>query len=396
MLASSPGQSYWLALFVDDMIAGTGLGRTTFSMLYALATVFSAGAVLVVGGLVERRGTAVAWTAVVAGLAAGSLLMSAADGALLALAALALLRACGQGSFPLLGTLLIARSFDAWRGRVLSGAYLGSTLAAALLPPVAAVLVSAHGWRGALQLTALAVICLFGPLALAVRRVDPPPRRRPGGTPLAGRWAAARSRAARFPWRDGGALLLVSLCAVPLVSTAAVFHATSLLAASGLGLGAAAAVLSMKVAVGALGALVGGALVDKAGVRASLVAMNVLLGVGIMFVLLDSPLGGYGGFALIGVANGLNGTASGAAWASAFGLARLPELQSVGDSARIAAAAIGPLPLAFGLSLTGSYTVGLVALAGFSFACAAAGARLTSRTSSPRSDPPGARSAGTV
>lgn len=33
MVASSPGQTYWLSLFVDDMIAGTGLGRTGFSVV---------------------------------------------------------------------------------------------------------------------------------------------------------------------------------------------------------------------------------------------------------------------------------------------------------------------------------------------------------------------------
>jgi len=58
MLASSPGQSYWLSLFVDDMLTGTGLARTAFSAVYAGATVFSAATVLVVGAAFDRYGPA--------------------------------------------------------------------------------------------------------------------------------------------------------------------------------------------------------------------------------------------------------------------------------------------------------------------------------------------------
>lgn len=56
MLASSAGQSFWLALFVDDMIVGTGLSRTGFSVVYAVATIASAVMVVVIGTLFERRG----------------------------------------------------------------------------------------------------------------------------------------------------------------------------------------------------------------------------------------------------------------------------------------------------------------------------------------------------
>jgi MFS family permease len=224
MLASSPGQSYWLALFVDDMITGTGLSRTGFSVVYALATVCSAFMVLLVGGLFDRRGPAATWATVACGLAAGGLLMSVATGPAIAIIGLAMLRAFGQGSFPLVSTLLVAGTFDAWRGRALSVAHLGSTLAAAALPAVAAALIASFGWRTGLQLTAAAVVGVIAPLALLVRLVLGPRapvervRRRPHPARLV---RSARARARRFPWRDGGAVLLVTLSAAPRVSTAA-------------------------------------------------------------------------------------------------------------------------------------------------------------------------------
>jgi len=383
MLASSPGQSYWLAMFVDDMIAGTGLTRTAFSMVYALATVCSAFMVLVVGELFDRRGPAATWATVACGLAAGGLLMSVAAGPAVAVLGLALLRAFGQGSFPLVGTLLVAGTFDAWRGRALSIAHLGSTLAAAVLPAVAAALIATFGWRAGLQITAAAVLVVIAPLALLVHGVlgrrerVVRSRARPHPRLLL---RAARARARRFPWRDGGAVLLVALSAAPLVSTAAVFHATSLLGASGLSLGEAAAALSVLALSGALGAVTGGAVVDRLGVRVSLVLMNVLLAAGVVLLMIPSAAGAFAGFTVLGVASGVNGTGSGAAWARTFGVSRLGELQGVGESARIGAAALGPLPLAIALSLTSGYAAGLAVMAALSIGCAALGLRLRAHT----------------
>jgi hypothetical protein len=63
-------------------------------------------------------------------------------------------------------------------------------------------------------------------------------------------------------------------------------------------------------------------------------------------------------------------------WARTFGVGRLGELQGVGESARIGAAALGPLPLALALSVTGTYGAGLALLAVLALGCAAAGLRL--------------------
>jgi MFS family permease len=383
MLASSPGQSYWLAMFVDEMIAGTGLSRSAFSVVYAIATACSAAMVLAVGQLFDRRGPATTWAIVACGLAGGGLLMSVAAGPGVAVIALAMLRAFGQGSFPLVGTLLVAETFDAWRGRALAVAQLGSTLAAAALPAVGAALIATFGWRTGLQLTAAAVLVIVGPLALVVRGVVGPrrraerARRRPDPRRVV---RGARARARRFPWREGGAVLLVSLSAAPLVSTGAVFHATSLLATGGMSRGEAAAALSLLAVTGAAGAIVGGTVVDRVGVRASLLLMNLLLAAGVLVLLVPTVAGGFAGFAVLGLAGGVNGTGSGAAWARTFGVARLGELQGVGESARIGAAALGPLPLALALAATGSYAIGLLGLAALALGCALAGLRLpTSR-----------------
>jgi len=382
MLASSPGQSYWLSLFVDDMIGGTGLSRTGFSAVYAGATVFSAAMVLMVGAAFDRRGPALTWAAVAASLAVGSLLMSVAEGALIAFVALGMLRAFGQGSFPLLGTLLVARTFGSWRGRALAVSHLGSTLAAAALPPVAAGLLAAFGWRASLQLTAIVVLATVLPVAFVVRWATvgamdatppmPAAMTAAGATGTApGRWARATERARRFPWRGGGGSMLLILCASPLISTAAIFHATSLLSGSGIGRAGAAAALSLTAVGAAVGAIAGGALVDRTGVRTSLIAMSALLALAMGLLMVPQPVAALAAFAVLGVATGVNATGSGTAWARTFGVERLGELQGVGDAARIAAAALGPLPLAIAMEASGGYALGVAGLGFFALACTA-------------------------
>jgi len=94
-VASSPGQSFLISVFVDDFLVGTGLSRTTFSALYAGGTVVSAVSMLVLGRVVDRRGLRVAWCLVAVALAAACGLASIAAGAVLAFVALALLRTAG-------------------------------------------------------------------------------------------------------------------------------------------------------------------------------------------------------------------------------------------------------------------------------------------------------------
>jgi MFS family permease len=369
MLASSPGQSYWLALFIDGMLEGTGLSRASFAALYAAATVCSALVALNIGSLFDRRGAASTWVVAAFGVAAGCAVMSVATGAVTALIGLALLRAFGQGAFTLVGTLMVTRTFGVWRGRALSLAYLGNTLAAALLPPLAAVMIAAVGWREGLRLTGVVALLVIAPAAGIVALTLGRAGRRPGA-PLLWRQryrparvaAAASARARRFPWRGGGGVLLVAMTAVPLVYTSLVFHAAALVARGGLGLPSTAAVLSVMAVASAVGSVAGGAIVDRLGVRASVLAMNLLLALGAGVLIVPTGPAAFAGFGVVGVAYGVSNTGSGAAWAHTYGRTDLGELQGLGSAARTGTSALGPLVLAAGLALTGGYAAGLGAM----------------------------------
>jgi MFS family permease len=194
MFASGPGQSFWLSVFVDPTLAGTGLSRTAFAGLYAAGTIVSATAMAFVGRAADRYGLRAAWLLVSLGLASACALTSVAAGAAALFVGVALLRTFGQGSFPLIGTLLVASSFHTARARALSVSGLGLTAAGLALPPLGYVLIAAVGWRTGLQAVGLAIVLLIAPLALLVgseRRADTAP-------------AAAEAATGRSPWRESG------------------------------------------------------------------------------------------------------------------------------------------------------------------------------------------------
>ncbi len=363
--ASGPGQSFFLALFVGYLVRDAGVTRSSFAVLYALATIVSSAMTIGVGRLVDREGVRRVWLGVAAGLAGACLALSVATGPLMVLVALCLMRGFGQGSFPLLGTMLVAGRFEARRGRALSASAQGLTLAGVLLPLLGASLISALGWRAALHVIAIGLFVVILPLGLFS---GGRPARRTAGDPPPVRLADALRR-------PGVAGLLGILGVPPLISTAIIVYGVSVLGRAGLSPTAAAGVIGATALAGAVGAVVGGQLADRCAPRVLLVALGAMLAAAVALLLPSVALTSVAGLIVLGIANGVSYTANATVWASAYGTEGLGRLQGTANAGQIAGAAIGPLPLAVLLTLTGSYAPGLAVLLGLAVAAMAAGWR---------------------
>ncbi|MGD9737654.1 MAG: MFS transporter, partial [Solirubrobacterales bacterium] len=269
-------------------------------------------------------------------------------------------------SFPLLGTVIVASSFEARRGRAMALATQGITVAGVVLPGLAAALIVAFGWRAALQLVAVALFVAILPLGFAARRSQRPASRSARTRGLGLRQALRLPAAPR---------LLVVLAAAPLVSTALVLNSVSLLASVGLSAGQAALALGAMAACVAVGAAAGGMIADRCAVHWSLAPIGVTLAIatGLMLSGLRGPA--FAGFLVLGLANGLGTTANGTVWARTYGTAALGRLQGMSSSAQIAGAALGPLVLAASAAVSGGYLPGLLALAALSLVAVALGWR---------------------
>lgn len=371
MVASMPGQSYLVAVFLDEWLDGAGISRTTFSALYAAATVASALTALALGRAADRVPLRRLWLLVSLGLVGACLVASAASGIVLTLVALSALRALGQGSFPLLGTLLVVRAFGRRRGAAMAAAVLGLAVGGAALPPLVSVLVDAVGWRDGYRLLA-AVALLVVPLALAVR--EPP-------SPAAPDAGAETPRARLEAFRPGRRrptapvlLVLVVASAPALVVTAIAVQAIDFLGTRGLGETAAAGAIAALPGASAAGTLLLGAVADRVDGRTLLLATTAPLALGSAIALVPDAGAAIAGMLLLGLALGAWFVVGGVLWARTFGLERLGRLQGLSSAAQIGGAALGPLPLAVSLSVSGSYAAGVAALTAYALVALAAAA----------------------
>jgi MFS family permease len=376
--ASGPGQSYVFSVFVDSILADTGVSRTQLSALYAIGTGVSAITALVVSRLVDRFGSRVMLAVIALAFGGACFGMAGAIGALTLLFGFAALRALGQGSLPITATLLTAQWFARYRGRAMAFVSMGFALSNALFPPIAQFLIASLGWRNAYRALGVGVWLLIIPAALLVVRNRPevlglhpdglpaPPdgaHDRPIQTHAAALQAAWRTR--RF-W-----LLALPLTASPFIITALVFHQVSIFAERGLSPDVAAGVFVAFAAAAAVMTVLIGFLIERVEPRTILFANLALLLIAMLELqVVTTPVAAVLYTLTLGSVAGTQSVIGGVIWAHYYGRIGLGAVQGTAATVTISAAAQGPLPLATLQELTGAYTVGLLVLAALPILCA--------------------------
>ncbi len=374
---SGPGQSFVFSVFVDPILADTGISRVYLSTLYACGTAVSAMMVVLVARLADRFGARLVLAVVALALGAACFGMSAAAGPVTLFFGFAALRALGQGSLPVTATMLASQWFVERRGRAVAVVVLGLAASNALLPPLTQALISSVGWREAYVALGVMVWVLLIPAAVLIVRNRPEdvglhpegaaaPVEEPGGEDAAegrGFWRVVASPDFWF--------LAVPLAAVPFVVTALVFHQISILDGQGLSPGVAAGVFVPFAAASAAATALSGALAERLGPKGTLmVGLGLLLAavLGLQFVSTVPTAVAYS--VLLGAAAGTQGVVAGMIWAHYYGRAGLGRVQGPATMVMISAAALAPLPLAAFRQLSGDYALGLLVMAAIPVACA--------------------------
>lgn len=338
---------------------------------------------MLLGRLAERFALRRLWLGVALSLAGVCWLASVARGVLGVLVSLALLRMLGQGSLPLLGTVIANRRFGRGLGKAVAISRSGHIVASIVLPPMIASLIVSVGWAGTYRLLGLCVLVLLVPASWWVEK------RQPGavGTGRVGEGSGtspALRRSDRFskidvPTRHAGVLL--GLLAIgPLVSTAVIVQALSLLGRHGIGITGVGMALSVFGASAAVATLAGGVLADRMRLGTLLALSNAGIVLALALLLVTGPAVVLPAFAVLGAASGLGGVVGGAVWRRTYGHAEIAKLQGLASATQITGAALGPVALAVALAATSSYAVGLVAM----MLLAAAGTLVALWWSSPR------------
>ena len=376
--SSGPGQSYVFAVFIDPVLAYTGLSRTALSGVYMAGTLAGAVVVMLVSRLADRFGARAMLVAVALALGGVCLGLAFVAGVAAVVVLFATLRAVAQGPLPVIGTLLTVQWFVRRRGLAVAVAGLGATASNALLPPLAQALNAAIGWQRAYLVLGLLIWLLVIPLALLLVRNYPedlglhpdgatqPPERDAVARPLEAREPPRRVLTSPDFW-----LLAVPLSASSFVSTALVFHQVSIFAERGLGAGVAAAAFAPFAAAATGGTMLAGFLVARVGVRWLLLASLSLLLVALAAVqLMATPTTAVLYALLLGAASGMQTVLSGVTWAHYYGRRGLGRVQGAASMVSIVASAVAPLPLAALQQAFGGYGPGLLIFASVPLLCA--------------------------
>ena len=369
LFSSGPGQTFIFSVFIESLIEDTGLSRPAISTLYAVGTGLSAFMVFIVARLADRYGARTTLIGAATGLGLACLAMSQATGALMVFLAFSALRALGQGSMTINGTLLAAQWFVRRRGRAMAVMGLGFPISVAILPTVSRLMIDSIGWREAYIVLGIMVWVLVLPGAFFIVRnkpediglhpdgADHPPLGEPvvPGLSEGGRDTRRVLTSLNF-W-----LLALPVSSMGLVSTGLVFHQTAIAAEQGLSAVVAASIFVPYAITDAGFSLIAGDVADRFGPKVVLIASQLfLIAAMAVALIMDAPsIALLYGF-ILGIASGTARIAGSVTWAHFYGRAGLGRVQGAASTIGITASALGPMPLAWLNQLFDGFGPGII------------------------------------
>jgi MFS family permease len=338
---SSFGQTFFIALSGPAIQAELGLTHGQWGGVYTAATVASALALTLSGGLADRFRVRVLAALTLAFLATAAVSMALVAGALALGLTVFALRLLGQGWCSHLAFTAMGRWFSAQRGRAVALAAMGFSLGEATLPTVFVHASAALGWRGTwLAAAGLLILCVPPLLWLLSRERTPRQIAEADSTPgmMGLHWTRAQALRHWTFWA-----LAPGLLAPPFIGTAVFFHSAHLAQVKGWSLATVAAAFPAYSLATVLCSFAAAWAVDRFGARRLLPLYQAPLGAGVLLLALgDAPAAAFTGLALLGVTQGAAVAVLGALWPEVYGTRHIGAIRGTAVSMMVFATAVGP------------------------------------------------------
>lgn len=146
-IASSPGQTFGVSIFIEPMRLELGLTHGQMGLAYALGTILGAGPILWIGHLVDRRGLRSIAIGVVIAFGISCIFMAVVQNWFQVVIAFTLLRMLGPGALSLISSNTLPFWFTRRLGTVEGYRQTAMAIAMATIPPFNLWLVYQFGWR---------------------------------------------------------------------------------------------------------------------------------------------------------------------------------------------------------------------------------------------------------
>lgn len=355
------GQTFFISVFGSSLRDEFALSNAAYGTYYSLATLGSALVLLRLGTIVDRWSLANTITLALTMLGASGLLLGLAPHWLLLIPGFFLGRLGGQGMMTHIGFTAASRYFDRDRGKIMALTVSGLPLSEALLPAAGGLILAAWGWRAPWLLAAGFLLLLALPLMRWLARdATHPETIRAQATQDDTQEGGGFSR--RQALRDPGLyMLLPGVLAVPFTVTAILFHQTAIAEMRGWALETIALAFSCY-ALGHFAMLfVAGPTVDRIGARKALMVGLYPMVTGlVVMALTHADWTPFLYLALVGMSQGVAGTAGNALWPERYGIGHIGSIRSLAQALMVLSTASSPV-LA-GLLLDTGTTPGELAL----------------------------------
>lgn len=357
MVGTLPGRTQGLGLITEPLLNELGLDRVSYATINLWATLIGSLFCLPCGRLVDRLGSRLVLTIVLAALGMVVAGMSMVSGTTLLAVAITLTRGFGQSALSVVSLALVGK----WFGRNLNyamGIYsllVGIGFIAAFPSVGSAVLT--WGWRTAWSATGWALVLVLAPIAWIIVRNRPEDRgltfepAEPDGTYVGADLTIHQALGSASFW-----LFALSSSMFGLVYSGIALFNQSILEQRGFSASVYHQVLVISTLLGLLANFGGGWLASRWPIQRLMgIGMAVLSCALIALPLVRSytDVVLYG--AAMGIAGGVVTVVFFSVWGQVYGRRDLGKIQGCAQMMTVLASAVGPLLLAQTLERTGSY-----------------------------------------
>lgn len=372
MVGSLPGRTQGLGLITEPLLADLGLDRVGYAKLNLWATLIGSAGALGIGYTIDRIGSRIVLTSVLAALGAVVCAMSATTSVSALGVWITLTRALGQSALSVASLAIVGHWFVKRIDTAMAIYSVAISVGFMAAFPLVGFLVQEWGWRSAWFAIGATILVILAPLAfIIVRRTpeavgmvpdgDAAGRRMPEGR-LEPASAEGTELLAGYSWTEALTMpsfwvFAIGTALYGLVASGIGLFNESILGQRGFGPGIYYQTLAVTAMTALVGNFAGGWLARRVPLGRLMSVALLILAAGVAALPYVSTMPHVMAWAVaMGLGGGLVMVLFFSVWGRVFGRRHLGRIQGSAQALTVVASAIGPLLLAWCLESTGSYT----------------------------------------
>ena len=336
------GQTFFISLYASEIRSAFNLSHGEWGSIYALGTLLSALAMLLLGGIVDKIHLKKITIYIFALLSILCIFMTFNYSIWLLPVIIFGLRFCGQGMLFHIPAVAIGRWFGKNKGKATSISVIGFSIGEATFPIIFAFIITIAGWRIS-WLFAVLILIIVLPILIKLLNKDRAPKSNEEKTfdqvGLENKhWSRNEVLRHWLFWS-----VAIPLLVTPIFSTAFFFYQIHLIEIKKWSMVSYFAIFPFYTIASVSALLLSGWLIDKFGVSKILPFFLIPMAIGLMlFSFGDSYYIVFIGFIFLGTTQGTAMTIGGTFWPNYFGTKNLGSIRSLSTSSMVFGTALGP------------------------------------------------------